>query len=301
MSGKSKKKMQSVDPYWLWVTRPEFYLDEDGEDRRDLDPDLESDTEGWWTCDRRTKQGDMIFLYRAKMKKNIAYLIQAVGDAYDISDDEFAREWGWDFGCEYRVLKKLQIPITFQDLKKDELLRNWHAVKMQCQGKSFAISHEQWKHLNELVDKKNEGFVRAAETAGKSNLRNVFYESEIEDALVKDLQMLRRFGYDLELYRDPRSGTSGKQYFCGAAGIIDLLCYDRKQGEYVVIELKNVAASMNTISQIDHYMEWVRRRLAKGSPVLGLVISRDTRLEFDHEVRKRDSLRNLDISELGFG
>jgi hypothetical protein len=197
MTGRSKKKKQSVGSYWLWVTRPEYYLDDDDEDRRDLDPGLESDTEGWWTCDRRTKRGDLIYLYRARMKKDIAYLIQAVSDAYDISDDEYAREEGWKYGCGYRVLKKLENPITFQDLKKDELLRSWHAVRMQCQGKSFPITHAQWKRLNELIYKKNEGFEGAAEAARKQNLGNVFYEFEIEDALVQDMNMLNPFGYDL--------------------------------------------------------------------------------------------------------
>jgi len=36
--------------YWLWVTRPDYYLDEDGCDREDLDPALGADSDGWWTC-----------------------------------------------------------------------------------------------------------------------------------------------------------------------------------------------------------------------------------------------------------
>ncbi len=57
-------------------------------------PDFETDTEGWWTCDKKTKQGDLVFLYRAQKKRDIGYLIQAVSDAYDIRDDEFARRMG---------------------------------------------------------------------------------------------------------------------------------------------------------------------------------------------------------------
>jgi hypothetical protein len=104
------------------------------------------------------------------------------------------------------------------------------------------------------------------------------------------------------LYRDPQTGKLGRQFYCvGEGGKIDLLCYDRKQRQYVVIELKNVAASMNTVSQIERYMNWVRGTIANGAPVLGLVISRDTDFRFDYEVKKRDELRSLDISQLGFG
>ena len=32
--------------YWLWVTRPDYYLDEDGSDREDLDPNSGVDSDG---------------------------------------------------------------------------------------------------------------------------------------------------------------------------------------------------------------------------------------------------------------
>ena len=46
---------------------------------------------------------------------------------------------------------------AFQDLTKDELLREWHAVKMQRQRRSFRINEPQWKRLNALIEKKNVG------------------------------------------------------------------------------------------------------------------------------------------------
>lgn len=36
--------------YWLWVTRPEYYANDDGSDREDLDPQSGIDSDGWWTC-----------------------------------------------------------------------------------------------------------------------------------------------------------------------------------------------------------------------------------------------------------
>jgi hypothetical protein len=73
--------------YWLWVTRPEYYLDEDGNEREDLDPSHGVDTEGWWTCHKDTQEGDLVFLWRTTPKRDIGYLIQAASDAYSIADD----------------------------------------------------------------------------------------------------------------------------------------------------------------------------------------------------------------------
>ena len=50
--------------YWLWVTRPEYYLDDDGSDRESLDPENNVDSDGWCTCNRETKEGDFVFLWR---------------------------------------------------------------------------------------------------------------------------------------------------------------------------------------------------------------------------------------------
>ncbi len=173
---------------------------------------------------------------------------------------------------------------------------------MQCQGSSFPISSEQWIRIHELIDKKNQGFKRAANEASRQNLGNVFTEFEIEEALFQDLGLLNRFGFDLELFKDPHSGRLGRQFYCmGMGGRIDLLCFDRKQGQYVVIELKNVAASLNTIDQTGGYVDWVAEHIAERVPVLGLVISRDTDSNFDEEIRKWDDLTNLDIGQLGFG
>lgn len=45
---------------WLWVTRPEYYLDEKGQESEDLGGDDES---GWRTCHKDTKKGDLAFLW----------------------------------------------------------------------------------------------------------------------------------------------------------------------------------------------------------------------------------------------
>jgi hypothetical protein len=292
---------QSKKQYWLWVTGPEYYLDEDGQDLQSLDPAYESDTSGWWTCDRRTRQGDLVFLYRTSPKMDIAYLMQATSDAFDINDDYYTSEKGWDYGCEFRVMQKLQNPITIQDLRKDKLMRDWPVLKAQFRRRSWAIASEYWERLNELAQKSNRGYETAVEKVQKSINRDIAYESELEEALFQDLTPLKKFGYDLEIYNDRHSGKKGKQFICsGKGGRIDLLCYDRKKRKYVVIELKNVSASQKTIGQIMKYMGWVSQNISKGSPVLGLVISRGTEPEFELGLLGGAPIESLDLKQLGF-
>lgn len=102
--------------YWLWVTRPDYYLDEDGCDREDLDPALGADSDGWWTCNKATKEGDLVLLWRTSPKKDIRYLIQAESDAYSIADDN---DKGWDYGCDYEVLYKFEQSLHAKDLRQN--------------------------------------------------------------------------------------------------------------------------------------------------------------------------------------
>src|SRR5205809_6954759 len=83
--------------YWLWVTRPLYYLEENGTDRKSLDPSNRLAGGGWWTCHKDTRRGDLAFLWRTSPRRDIGYLIQAATDAYSISDDEYARGQGWQY------------------------------------------------------------------------------------------------------------------------------------------------------------------------------------------------------------
>jgi len=78
----------------LWVSGPDYYLDEDGEERSDLDPEQGYESDGWWTCHRETKNGDLVLIYRSQIKKDLAYLIEARSDAFSLQDDDFAVEMG---------------------------------------------------------------------------------------------------------------------------------------------------------------------------------------------------------------
>ena len=86
----------------------------------------------------------------------------------------------------------------------------------------------------------------------------------------------------------------------GLGGRIDLLCYDTKSKQYVVIELKNVRAGQNTFGQISSYVGWVKKNIAGNSKVSGLVISRGYDTKFESALSNDNKIIHLDLSRLGF-
>ncbi len=298
MKGKNSNERQ----YWLWVTRPEYYLEDDGSEREALDPSRKVDTGSWWTCHKDTRKGDLVFLWRTTPKRDIGYLIQAESDAYSIADDDYAAEKGWDYGCDYHPLYRFQRPVTIQDLHREPYLQDWRAYKAQFQRRVYRIPFEYWTKLNQLAAIKNPGYQAFIEGVLRETLyKTIVLEEQLEESLVQNLGLLKRFGYDLELYFDSATGTTGRQLVCkGNGGRIDLLCYERRRKRYVVIELKNVCASQGTFGQICSYVGWVQDRIAGGASVVGLVISRGFDAKFQSSLKVTDRIFHLDLKELGF-
>lgn len=305
---KSIPKQQSSKPgggtgmqSWLWVTRPEFYLDEDLLERADLDPALCEDSDGWWTCHRDTHAGDIAFLWRTRPMSDIGYVIRARSDAYSIVDEEFAAKRGWDYGCDYDVLHKFRKPVTLLDLRKAINFEDWHPLRMQFQRRVFPITPEYLQRLNDLILSKNPAYKKVLETLqGTAIPKRIILEEEIEEALVSNFGLLKPFGYDLTLFRDDVSGKTGRQLICvGNGGRIDLLCQERGKKGFVVIELKNVRAGQNTFGQISNYIVWVQDRIAGGKPVRGLVISKGVDPKFQTASRITDRVAQIDIDRLG--
>ncbi len=285
--------------YWLWVTRPDVYLDEDGNDREDLDPDSGVDSDGWWTCHKDTKKGDLVLLWRTTPKKDIGYLIQAESDAYSIADDN---EHGWEYGCDHQMLYKFGHPLNVKDLRNDPYFDEWGPLRCSFQRSSFEISKNYWDKLNKLAADKNPGYQDFIEQIQKEPFsRDILIEEQLEELLATNLKNLKDFGHNLEIYIDPASKQSGRQLICkGNGGRIDLLCYDRTKKRYVVIELKIVRAGQNTFGQISNYMGWVQNRIAGDVPVIGIVISRGYDTKFESALRITDRISHINVDDLGF-
>lgn len=290
--------------YWLWVTKPSYYLDENGEERKDLEPESGYEPEGWWTCHKDTRKGDLILLWRTKPKSDIRYLIQAKSDAYSLKDDDYASEYGWDYGCDYILLYKFNDSLKIGEIRADPYLEDWKPLGGRFQRRAWKIETENWKELNRLISEKNPAYRKLIEELEKEPIwKSILLEEQIERALVdENFKMLRRFGYELELYEDRKRQIKGKQLVCmGFGGRIDLLCFDRKRQHYVVIELKNTRANTNTLGQILKYIGWVEKRIANNIPVIGLVISRGCDAGFDFALEAmKERIYKLDIMELGF-
>lgn len=232
------KKKRRSRRYWLWITRPEYYLDENGDDRECLDPSSGTSVDDWWTCHHDTKRGDLVLLYRTTPKRDFGYLIQVESNAYSIADDEHAIGKGWDFACDYRVLRKFNNPVTLADLRKDADFDEWGPLRAQFRRKAYRVAPEYWRKLMALIarsDASSSEFIDDVESEEVS--RVIRYEEELEDALSRDLKRFLRFGYDLVLFSDTKSGLTGQQLVCkGDGGRIDLLCYDRRNDQYVVLD-----------------------------------------------------------------
>jgi hypothetical protein len=201
--------------YWLWVTRPLYYLEEDGTDRKSLDPSSRLAAGDWWTCHKDTRRGDLVFLWRTSPRRDIGYLIQAATDAYSLSDHEYARDRGWQYGCDYAPLWRFRNPVTLEDLRNSPYSQDWGAYRARFQGKVFRIPVQQWRRLSEMLSHKNPGFgsfIQRVQTQVVD--QRILLEEEVEEAIAKDLGRFRRFGYDLQLYHDPARGITGRQVTC---------------------------------------------------------------------------------------
>lgn len=279
--------------YWVWVTKPEYYTEDDGSAREGLDPSVQSEPGAWWSCHRDTKCGDLVLLYRTKPRMDFGYLIRAESDAYSISDDANAYEQGWDYGCEYQVLHHFQEPLTRNNLRADPYVEDWRALRGNFQGRAYRVPQHIWTHLQhrmEALDPDYSRFVKSGE--GNSAASKILLEEELEQKIVDDPTLLGPLGYDLEIRE--------RQVVCtGHGGRIDLLCYDRKCKRYVVVELKNVRAGQNTFGQIATYLGWVDQRLPLRRRAKGLVIARGFDNRFLTAVHMTDRVQYVEIGQLG--
>jgi len=272
--------------YWLFVTRPRTYLDGNGQDREDLDP-TDGPVDVSWTCHQQTRRGDLALLWRTHPHSDIGYLLEAMSAPYELESLGTV--------CDCLIHVKFKEPITIADLKGDERLSEWPALRSNFQGSTFPIKFPFWQALTARIAAKN------PDDADNMHIAWSALESQIEDALATNLGRFRRFGYDLALYRDPSSDTTGRQFFCaGMGGRIDLLCYDNTARRFVVIELKTSRADRNTFGQVSSYVGWVEEKVADGKPVIGVVASRGVDKKFRHAMRVSDRIKQIDLKELGF-
>lgn len=97
-------------------------------------------------------------------------------------------------------------------------------------------------------------------------------EHQLRDFLAQNLSTILVEGKKLKLYEDLNQ-RSGVEYPT-SVGNIDLLATD-SVGNFYVFELKRARSTDETIGQISRYMGWVKRNLADGKDVFGIIVARE--------------------------
>ena len=111
-------------------------------------------------------------------------------------------------------------------------------------------------------------------------------ERHFEDWLVRNLPLLAPFGYPVEVFSDPASRRTGRQWRFPGAGYADLVCRvtsdeaTLRRGDWLVIENKAVVAGSEALEQVRRYMASARETLARGSErVFGLLLADGSTVE----------------------
>ena len=83
----------------------------------------------------------------------------------------------------------------------------------------------------------------------------------------------------------------GKEYDTKSVGRIDLLCIDKNR-DFVVVETKKGKESDKVVGQIQRYMGWITRNLAKnGGSVRGIIIVNECDEWLDYAVSVNDNIQ----------
>lgn len=232
----------SMPACWLWVTRPKYYLDAEGRDLPDLEPGTGFVADGWWTCDPQTRNGDLVLLYRAEVRKDMSHFLVARSDAQPLNEP--GSEFHGQPTCRYEVLARFGRPLPFAELAADPALRDWRPVKIRLQGRAFPIPTTEWRRLGELLGTNLANLAAMA----VDGLERIGYEKELEQRLFHHPQLLSVAG--LRRLRRPE-----RQRYLPTGRIADLV-YRQGRGilrRTVVVELKKIKAGPATVRQVLDY------------------------------------------------
>ena len=125
----------------------------------------------------------------------------------------------------------------------------------------------------------NEEKTPIIQSENESSDQTLFYmEKELENFLIKNWEKTE-LGKKYDLIEE--DGKFSQQYPTGV-GPIDILVKEKKDGSYVVIELKRNQTSDDTIGQLARYMGWLKENKTNGKPVKGIIITGgyDSRLHY---------------------
>lgn len=272
--------------HWLWVAGPEYYLDDD-RDHRDLEPDTGFVPDLWWTCAPQTRQGDLVMLYRSRVRKNIAHLVIARSDAevLDLPSSPFHGK----HICQYEVIEKLDQPLAFATISADPLLQTWGAVKVRFVKSSFAVPSEMWTRMLDLAGVDPAALHRRA----VDGITWIRLEKEIQKRLAAHPELLDAAGlHGLTLVKE-------EYYFVNR--IHADLVYRRGVGplrQFVVVELKRGDVGPKAVDQVLGYRKLLDARRRTRRATLAVLIGERLHPMAEPLVRRTANLEFIQLSDL---
>ena len=281
--------------YWQWITRSEYFLDKDGNERKVLEPGISLDPGSYWTCHKDTLAGDLILLYRAGKKKGVTYqdvkyVIMARSDAYPLDIWEIDED-SWRYGCDYITLFKFKNSLKLSNMKEDPYLEGWNALNANFNMQVYSTKEKYWKRLNDLLSDLNPDYKEfLSKFDRKKIIAKIKTENEFETELIKNIHVMKKFGYELEVL--------GRQVHIGTGGFIDILCKDKNNEEYVIIELKIEKAKRDDFGQISEYIGWVMEHKAENKPIKSILISRGQDSKFLAALKTNPNIETIELKEV---
>ncbi|KWS99679.1 nuclease [Pseudomonas syringae pv. broussonetiae] len=106
-------------------------------------------------------------------------------------------------------------------------------------------------------------------------------EWQLRDFISHNIETLKLEGKPLRLFVDSQ-GREGVEYPTGV-GPIDILALD-SDDSFVVFELKRGRVADRAIGQISRYMGWIKKNLAKGKIVKGVIVAKSISSNLRHAI-----------------
>jgi RecB family endonuclease NucS len=106
-------------------------------------------------------------------------------------------------------------------------------------------------------------------------------EWQLRDFIAHNIESLKIDGKPLRLYVDLQ-GRDGVEYPTGV-GPIDILALD-SDDSFVVFELKRGRVADKAIGQLSRYMGWIKKNLAKGKLVKGVIVAKSISSNLRHAI-----------------
>lgn len=154
---------------------------------------------------------------------------------------------------------RLEFSLTFDNI--DLFL---HTISAEDDGKEAVEAIIEGEEILKPIIKEREGIPEKVESM------KFTMEKHLEEFIEANFNKI--FGAKFNLYHDEEN--TGRQYQT-SIGKIDLLAINKKEKEFLVIELKKDKSSDPVVGQVLRYMGWVEEKLAKNYNVKGMIIVKE--------------------------